>query len=96
MLLYLVPIEFFIAGAIAAIILLTTKKSGLSTLLLLGLISLALFIEIIFNIEKRDIMLALLPIIFMALQYVKKLQSHRQSDIYKNELFSDLKRVKKT
>jgi glycerol-3-phosphate acyltransferase PlsY len=90
-----IPWEYALGGVTALITMLTVKKSTLSTILWLGIISVALFIEL-FEFNEGTLAMALLPIILLTIQFIKQRVSHRRGDTYKNELVSDFKRVKKT
>jgi hypothetical protein len=90
-----IPWEYALGGVTALITMLTVKKSTLSTILWLLIISAALFIEL-FEFNEGKLAMALLPIILLTIQFIKQRVSHRRGDTYKNELVSDFKRVKRT
>jgi len=90
-----IPWEYALGGVTALITMLTVKKSTLSTILWLGIISVALFIEL-FEFNEGTLAMALLPFILLIIQFIKQRVSHSRGDAYKNELVSDFKRVKKT
>ena len=89
-----IPWEYVLGGVTALITMLTVKKSTLSTILWLVIISVALFIEL-FEFNEGTLAMALLPIILLTIQFIKQRVSHRHGDAYKNELISDFKRVKR-
>ena len=90
-----IPWEYALGGVTALITMLTVKKSTLSTIFWLVIISIALFIEL-FEFNEGKLAMALLPIILLTIQFIKQRVSHRRGDTYKNELVSDFKRVKRT
>jgi len=90
-----IPWEYALGGVTALITMLTVKKSTLSTILWLGIISVALFIEL-FEFNEGTLAMALLPFILLTIQFIKQRVSRRLGDAYKNELVLDFKRVKKT
>ena len=90
-----IPWEYALGGVTALITMLTVKKSTLSTIFWLVIISIALFIEL-FEFNEGTLAMALLPIILLTIQFIKQRVSHRRGDTYKNELVSDFKRVKRT
>ena len=90
-----IPWEYALGGVTALITMLTVKKSTLSTIFWLVIISIALFIEL-FEFNEGTLAMALLPIILLTIKFIKQRVSHRRGDAYKNELVSDFKRVKRT
>ena len=90
-----IPWEYALGGVTALITMLTVKKSTLSTIFWLVIISIALFIEL-FEFNEGKLAMALLPIILLTIKFIKQRVSHRRGDAYKNELVLDFKRVKKT
>jgi acyl phosphate:glycerol-3-phosphate acyltransferase len=90
-----IPWEYALGGVTALITMLTVKKSSLSTILWLVIISVTLFIEL-FGFSAGTLAMALLPIMLLTIQFIKQRVSHRRGDAYKNELVSDFKRVKRT
>jgi hypothetical protein len=90
-----IPWEYALGAISAIIVMLTTKKSSLSTIIWLVIISVTLLIELVaFN--DGTLAMVLLPIMLLAIQIVKAKVSHRPDDAYQNELVSDFKRVKRT
>jgi glycerol-3-phosphate acyltransferase PlsY len=89
-----IPWEYALGGVTALITMLTVKKSTLSTIFWLVIISIALFIEL-FEFNEGTLAMALLPIILLTIKFIKQRVSHRRGDAYKNELVSDFKRVKR-
>ena len=83
-----IPWEYALGGVTALITMLTVKKSTLSTIFWLVIISIALFIEL-FEFNEGKLAMALLPIILLTIQFIKQRVSHRRGDTYKNELVSD-------
>ncbi len=81
--------EFFIAGAIAGILVLTTRRASLTFYVLLTIVSIILFIE------REPLTMALFPIGLMLIQILKRFQTRKQKTAYKNELFTDFRRTKK-
>ena len=91
-----IPWEFALGGVTALITILVFKKSSLSTILWGLVISVVLFIEF-FAFNTGTIAMAVLPLPLLGVQVAKqRLTPKKEGDIYKNELVSDLKRVKKT
>ena len=88
-----IPWEFAIGGVAAIITMLTVRNSTLSTILWAAVISVILLIELIaFNIGT--LAMVLLPLLLLGVQIAKlKLTRRREGDVYKNNLFSDLRRV---
>ena len=82
--------QFLIGFVIGVIVFFTTRKSTISTIVLIVVISIILFIT------EEGLLLTLYPIIFILTQYLKRFQIKRliSEDSYKNELFKDLKRVR--
>jgi glycerol-3-phosphate acyltransferase PlsY len=81
----------FLAGAITAIIFLfTTRKSTLSTYVLLGVTSVTLLAL------RAEIILILFPLGLVAIPFLKRFQTRRTntSGGYRNELAEDLKKLK--
>lgn len=89
-----IPWEYALGGVTALITMLTVKKSTLSTILWLVIISVALFIEL-FEFNEGTLAMALLPIILLTIKFIKQRVSHRRGDAYKNELVSDFIKVKR-
>ena len=89
-----IPWEYALGGVTALITMLTVKKSTLSTILWLVIISVALFIEL-FKFNEGTLAMALLPIILLTIKFIKQRVSHRRGDAYKNELVSDFIKVKR-
>ncbi len=90
-----IPWEFALGGIIALVTMLTIKKSTLSTVLWLVVISASLFIEL-FAFNEGTLAMALLPLMLLSVQFIKQRLSHRQGDVYKNDLSSDFRRLKST
>ncbi len=82
--------EFLIAGAIALVMTLVTRKSSWSTYVLMAVVAAA------FLVERQELAVILFPMGVVLLQLVKRLQLKRSgaTSPYKNELFDDLRRVK--
>lgn len=82
--------QFLVGFAIGAIVFFTTRRSTISTIVLIVTISITLFIT------GEEILLVFYPIVFILIQFLKRFQIKKAipTDSYKNELFSDLKRVK--
>jgi glycerol-3-phosphate acyltransferase PlsY len=89
-----IPWEYALGGVTALITMLTVKKSTLSTIFWLVIISIALFIEL-FEFNEGTLAMALLPIILLTIKFIKQRVSHRRGDAYKNELVSDFIKVKR-
>jgi glycerol-3-phosphate acyltransferase PlsY len=89
-LLGLVSWQFLIGFVIGLIVFLITRKSTLSTIILLVTISIVLFVN------EENLPLVLYPLSFILIQFLKRFQIKKSGskDTYKNELISDLKRVK--
>lgn len=85
---YLAPLEFGMGFIMAVIIIFLTRKSTLSTYLLLITASTALFVE------QKPIPLAVLPLALMAVQILRTLQTRKEKGEYTNQLFQDLKKVR--
>lgn len=80
--------QFLIGFVIGTIIFFITRKSTISTIILIVLVSIALFIT------RENILLSIYPFIFILIQFLKRFQIKKSipEDSYKNELVSDLKR----
>ena len=90
-----IPWEFTLGGITALVTVLVFKKSSLSTILWGVVISIVLFIEY-FAFNTGTIAMAVLPLSLLGVQVAKaRLTPRKEGDQYKNELVSDLKRVKK-
>jgi glycerol-3-phosphate acyltransferase PlsY len=89
-----IPWEYALGGVTALITMLTVKKSTLSTIFWLVIISIALFIEL-FEFNEGTLAMALLPIILLTIKFIKQRVSHRRGDAYKNELVSDFIKIKR-
>jgi glycerol-3-phosphate acyltransferase PlsY len=82
--------EFLVGVAVAIVLLFTTRKSSLSTYVLLAAASLMLLIE------RKELVIALFPLGLILIQLLKRFQSQKTSTAseYRNELFDDLKRLR--
>ncbi len=82
--------EFLIGVAVALVLFFTTRKSSLSTYVLIVAVS------IILLIERKGLILVLFPLGLILIQLLKRFQTRKTSAAtgYRNELFDDLKRLK--
>ncbi len=82
--------EFLIGVAVALVLIFTTRKSSLSTYVLIVAVS------IILLIERKGLILVLFPLGLILIQLLKRFQTRKTSAAtgYRNELFDDLKRLK--
>ena len=81
---------FLIGAVLAAILFFVTRKSTISTIILIVTVSIVLFIQ------KESLVLVLYPVSFILIQFLKRFQIKGAGSAgdYSHELFNDLKRVK--
>lgn len=89
MLIYLAPVEFLVTGVIALVTLLLFKKSDVATYLWLVSITVALFFQ------RQELMIALLPLMLLIVQILKRIQTRKLETAYKDNIMMDFKRVKR-
>ncbi len=82
--------QFLIAGGVAIAIFLLTKKSTLTTYILVVAVSLMLLIE------RQSLVMVLFPLGLIAIQLLKRFQTRKTGAAtgYKNSLSDDFKRIK--
>ena len=89
-----VPFEFIAGGLVASAVMMTVKKSTLSTFLWLMIASIAYFAEIII-LKNGELALALLPLALWVIQFSKMLQSGGAMN-NKNLMVPGLNKVRNT
>lgn len=89
-LLSLFPIPFLIGGAIGIIFFLVTKRSTLTTFLIVTLVAVAVFVQTL------DLINAVYPLILIIVQFAKRYHARKltpQTE-YKNDFYKDFKRLR--
>ena len=89
MLLYLAPIELLFSGIAAALVMVLTKRSDLATYFWLSCVTIVLLVQ------QQELVIALLPLVLMAVQITKKMLTPSPETEYKNNIADDFKRVNK-
>lgn len=92
----LLPIHFLIGGIVAIIILSITRKSSISTIILIVTVTILLLVQYLSAPNDNGLLLVLFPLVLLLIQYLKRLQISKsdKNSNYKNEFLEDLKRIK--